>query len=103
MTQGTSQRCFFTPLRKVPQITTALRQGMHYDLQRAGLGTRTQGAYLRAVRQLADDFSRRAGGQAGRRASGSAGIGVRRASGSDRFRRASGSGGHRAGIGVRPI
>ena len=36
--------------------TTALRQRMHQDLQLAGLSERTQEAYLRAVRQLADHF-----------------------------------------------
>ncbi|MBV8146029.1 MAG: site-specific integrase [Gammaproteobacteria bacterium] len=37
-------------------MTTALRQRMHQDLQLAGLSERTQEAYLRAVRQLADYF-----------------------------------------------
>ena len=37
-------------------MTTALRQRMHQDLQLAGLSERTQEAYLRAVRQLADHF-----------------------------------------------
>jgi integrase/recombinase XerD len=37
-------------------MTTALRQKMHQDLQLAGLSERTQEAYLRAVRQLADYF-----------------------------------------------
>jgi integrase/recombinase XerD len=36
--------------------TTALRQRMHQDLQLAGLSERTQEAYLRAVRQLAEYF-----------------------------------------------
>jgi integrase/recombinase XerD len=36
--------------------TTALRQRMLQDLQLAGLRERTQEAYLRAVRQLADHF-----------------------------------------------
>jgi integrase/recombinase XerD len=36
--------------------TTSLRQRMHQDLQLAGLSERTQQAYLRAVRQLADHF-----------------------------------------------
>ena len=36
--------------------TTALRQRMLQDLQLAGLSARTQEAYLRAVRQLADHF-----------------------------------------------
>ena len=36
--------------------TTALRQRMLQDLQLAGLSQRTQEAYLRAVRQLADHF-----------------------------------------------
>jgi hypothetical protein len=36
--------------------TTALRKRMHQDLQLAGLSKRTQEAYLRAVRQLADHF-----------------------------------------------
>jgi integrase/recombinase XerD len=36
--------------------TTALRQRMLEDLQLAGLSERTQEAYLRAVRQLADHF-----------------------------------------------
>jgi len=36
--------------------STALRQRMHQDLQLAGLSERTQEAYLRAVRQLADHF-----------------------------------------------
>jgi len=38
------------------RLTTALRQRMHQDLQLAGLSERTQEAYLRAVRQLADHF-----------------------------------------------
>ena len=38
--------------------TTALRKRMHQDLQLAGLSERTQEAYLRAVRQLADHFHR---------------------------------------------
>jgi integrase/recombinase XerD len=37
-------------------MTTALRQKMHHDLQLAGLSDGTQGAYLRAVRQLAVHF-----------------------------------------------
>ena len=37
-------------------MTTTLRQRMHQDLQLAGLSERTQEAYLRAVRQLADHF-----------------------------------------------
>jgi integrase/recombinase XerD len=37
-------------------MTTSLRQRMHQDLQLAGLSERTQEAYLRAVRQLADHF-----------------------------------------------
>jgi integrase/recombinase XerD len=37
-------------------MTTALRRQMHQDLQLAGLSERTQEAYLRAVRQLADHF-----------------------------------------------
>jgi integrase/recombinase XerD len=37
-------------------MTTALRRKMHQDLQLAGLSDRTQEAYLRAVRQLADHF-----------------------------------------------
>ena len=37
-------------------MTTALRQRMLQDLQLAGLSERTQEAYLRAVRQLADHF-----------------------------------------------
>jgi hypothetical protein len=36
--------------------TTALRQRMLQDLRLAGLSERTQEAYLRAVRQLADHF-----------------------------------------------
>jgi integrase/recombinase XerD len=36
--------------------TTALRQRMLQDLQLAGLSPRTQEAYLRAVRKLADHF-----------------------------------------------
>jgi site-specific recombinase XerD len=36
--------------------STALRKRMHQDLQLAGLSERTQEAYLRAVRQLADHF-----------------------------------------------
>jgi len=39
-----------------PHRTTALRQRMLQDLQLAGLSARTQEAYLRAVRQLADYF-----------------------------------------------
>jgi len=38
--------------------TTALRTRMQQDLQLAGLGERTQEAYLRAVRQLAAHFRR---------------------------------------------
>jgi site-specific recombinase XerD len=37
-------------------MTTSLRQRMTQDLQLAGLSARTQEAYLRAVRQLADHF-----------------------------------------------
>jgi integrase/recombinase XerD len=37
-------------------MITPLRQQMHQDLQLAGLSERTQEAYLRAVRQLADHF-----------------------------------------------
>ena len=37
-------------------MTMTLRQRMHQDLQLAGLSERTQEAYLRAVRQLADHF-----------------------------------------------
>ena len=37
-------------------MMTPLRQQMHQDLQLAGLSERTQEAYLRAVRQLADHF-----------------------------------------------
>jgi integrase/recombinase XerD len=37
-------------------MTTSLRQRMTQDLQLAGLSERTQEAYLRAVRQLADHF-----------------------------------------------
>jgi integrase/recombinase XerD len=37
-------------------MITPLRQQMHQDLQLAGLSPRTQEAYLRAVRQLADHF-----------------------------------------------
>jgi integrase/recombinase XerD len=37
-------------------MTTALRRKMHQDLQLAGLSDRTQEAYVRAVRQLADYF-----------------------------------------------
>jgi integrase/recombinase XerD len=37
-------------------MTTSLRQRMLQDLQLAGLSERTQEAYLRAVRQLADHF-----------------------------------------------
>jgi integrase/recombinase XerD len=37
-------------------MITTLRQQMHQDLQLAGLSERTQEAYLRAVRQLADHF-----------------------------------------------
>jgi len=37
-------------------MITPLRQKMHQDLQLAGLSPRTQEAYLRAVRQLADHF-----------------------------------------------
>jgi hypothetical protein len=37
-------------------MTTSLRQRMLQDLQIAGLSERTQEAYLRAVRQLADHF-----------------------------------------------
>jgi integrase/recombinase XerD len=38
--------------------TTALREQMRADLQLAGLSERTQEAYLRAVRQLAEHFGR---------------------------------------------
>jgi integrase/recombinase XerD len=37
-------------------MSTSLRQRMQQDLQLAGLSERTQEAYLRAVRQLADHF-----------------------------------------------
>jgi hypothetical protein len=37
-------------------MASALRQRMHQDLQLAGLCERTQEAYPRAVRQLADHF-----------------------------------------------
>ena len=37
-------------------MTTTLRRRMHHDLQLAGLSERTQEAYLRAVRQLAEHF-----------------------------------------------
>jgi site-specific recombinase XerD len=37
-------------------MATILRQRMHQDLQLAGLSERTQEAYLRAVRQLAEHF-----------------------------------------------
>ena len=37
-------------------MSTTLRQRMLQDLQLAGLSERTQEAYLRAVRQLADHF-----------------------------------------------
>jgi len=37
-------------------MTTSLRHRMLQDLQLAGLSERTQDAYLRAVRQLADHF-----------------------------------------------
>jgi integrase/recombinase XerD len=37
-------------------MATLLREQMHQDLQLAGLGERTQEAYLRAVRQLAAHF-----------------------------------------------
>src|SRR5437588_5294273 len=56
MSQGLSQRLFLHPLRKDPDMSTILRQRMHQDLQLAGLSERTQEAYLRAVRQLADPF-----------------------------------------------
>ena len=36
--------------------TTALRERMRQDLQLSGRGERTQEAYLRAVRQLADHY-----------------------------------------------
>jgi integrase/recombinase XerD len=39
-----------------PTMTSALRQRMLQDLQLAGLSDRTQDAYTRAVRQLADHF-----------------------------------------------
>jgi len=38
--------------------TTPLREQMHAELQLAGLSERTQEAYLRAVRQLAEHFGR---------------------------------------------
>src|SRR5438067_321690 len=44
------------PMTTAPHRTTALRQRMLQDLQLAGLSPRTQEAYLRAVRQLADHF-----------------------------------------------
>src|SRR5262249_37074141 len=50
------QRRFLHPLRKDQDLTTALRQRMLQDLQLAGLSERTQEAYLRAVRKLADHF-----------------------------------------------
>jgi hypothetical protein len=57
VTQADLQRCFFTPLRKDLQMTTALRpstalrQRMLQDLQLAGLSERTQEAYLRCERR----------------------------------------------------
>ena len=39
-----------------PRQTTPLRQRMLQDLQLAGLSPRTQEAYLRAVRKLAEYF-----------------------------------------------
>src|SRR5262249_24119996 len=50
------QRRFLHLLRKDQDMTTTLRQRMHQDLQLAGLSERTQEAYLRSVRQLADHF-----------------------------------------------
>jgi hypothetical protein len=38
--------------------TTPLRERMRQELQLAGLGERTQEAYLRAVRQLATHFGK---------------------------------------------
>jgi hypothetical protein len=49
-------------LRTNYDITTALRQPMHQDLQLAGLSERTQQACLHAVRQLADHFQTAAWG-----------------------------------------
>src|SRR5205807_7935851 len=56
VTQASLQRCCFTPLRRDLPMTTGLRQRMLQDLQLAGLSERTQEAYLRSVRQLADHF-----------------------------------------------
>jgi hypothetical protein len=44
--------------------TTPLRERMRQDLQVAGLSERTQEAYLRAVRQLAEHFRTRPTGSA---------------------------------------
>jgi integrase/recombinase XerD len=56
MPQGPSQRLFPHPLRKDHDMTTSLRLRRLQDLPLAGLSGRTQEAYLRAVRQLADHF-----------------------------------------------
>src|SRR5262249_32009662 len=56
LSDGSSQRLSHHPLRKDEDMITALRQRMLQDLQLAGLSERTQEAYLRAVRQLADHF-----------------------------------------------
>src|SRR6516165_2564332 len=56
MPQVPQQRRFLPLLRKDQDMTTALRQRMLQDLQLAGLSERTQEAYLRSVRQLADHF-----------------------------------------------
>src|SRR5262249_45002191 len=50
------QRRFLHLLRTDLDMTTMLRQRMLQDLQLAGLSERTQEAYLRSVRQLADHF-----------------------------------------------
>jgi integrase/recombinase XerD len=56
MSEGAPQRLFHHPLQKDHDMATSLRQRMLQDLQLAGLSERTQEAYLRAVRQLADHF-----------------------------------------------
>jgi integrase/recombinase XerD len=53
---GSSQRLTRHPLPKEPNMSTALRQKTHQDLELAGLSEATQKTYLRAIRQLANYY-----------------------------------------------
>ena len=53
---GSPPRCFFTALRKDVVKTTGLRRRIFQGHRLADLSLRTQEAYLRVVRQLADPF-----------------------------------------------